>query len=107
QSVLPQPVCLALERADLLHDGGGESTLRLEDGVVRVLPVEPVALAELFEMLFLADGHEVSSRVGAGCRHTQTTRAPNVKSTGEVGFSRPDATEPTVPDRRGWVGSPG
>src|SRR4029079_4205408 len=57
-----------------------------EDGVVRVLPVEPVALAELFEMLFLADGHEVSSRVGAGCRHTQPTRAPKVKSTSQVGF---------------------
>ncbi len=57
---LPHPVGLVLQGGDLLHDPLGEPLLRLEDGVGPVLPVEPVALGELLEMLFLGCGHALA-----------------------------------------------
>jgi hypothetical protein len=61
QPVLPHPVRLVLEAADLLDDLGGEALLRLEDRVRGVFPAETVSLGKLLEMLFLADGHVTPS----------------------------------------------
>ena len=57
QAALAHPVGLVLETRDLLDDRLGQSALGLEDRVGLVLPVEPVVLAEFFEVLFLADDH--------------------------------------------------
>jgi len=57
EPTLAHPVRLRLESRDLLDDLFGQTPLRLEDGMRVILPVEAIALAELLEVLFLADDH--------------------------------------------------
>src|SRR5207247_4372953 len=64
QPELAHPLRLALEGGDLLDDLLGQTSLRLEDGVGRVFPVEAVALAQLFEVFFLGNSHLIPHGVG-------------------------------------------
>src|SRR5439155_5730840 len=74
QPELPHPRWLGLHEGDLLHDLFGKALLRLEHVMRRIVPTEPVALAQFLEMLFLGHCHRTNSLDSKDSLHRKPTQ---------------------------------
>src|SRR5207247_653830 len=88
---------------DLLHDLLGQAPPGFEDGAPLVLPVEAVALAELLQMLFLADDHGSSSSDGsmAGAGSASDRKSIAAGGFGHAGCDRVSQPPPGAPGQAG------